>query len=88
MNQADYIVCCRLGKASYVVPGSLTATCSQCGKLVLVSPSSLEVRDHSPNSRILCIECAISEMEKAKGEIMELTRAQVEEIEEWKKARS
>lgn len=80
-----YIVCCRVANVSYVVPGCLTANCAKCGELVLVSPSSLEIRQGNPNSQLICIECVLPIMEEHGGEIAELTPAQVQEIEEYRK---
>lgn len=80
-----YIACCRVANVSYVVPGSLTANCTKCGELVLFSPSSLEIRQDNPHSQFLCIECALVSMEEQGGEIAELTPAQVQEIEEYRR---
>lgn len=85
MTRPDYIVCCRVANASYIVPGSLTANCAKCGELVLVSPSSLEIRQDNPDSQFLCKECALPMMKEHVGEIMELTPAQVKEIEEYRR---
>jgi len=85
MMQPDYIICCRVARASYIVPGSLTAKCARCGELVLVSPSTLEIRQNRPDSQFLCIECGLAQMEKTGGEIMELTQAQLKEIEEFER---
>jgi len=87
MKQPDYIICCRVAKASYIVPGSLTANCSKCGELVLVSPSTLEIRQNSPESKFLCVECGLAEMERTGGEITELTPAQIKEIDEYRGGR-
>lgn len=85
MARPDYFVCCRVANVSYVVPGSLTANCAKCGELVLVSPSSLEIRQDNPDSQFICMECVLPIMEEHGGEIAQLTPAQVQEIEEYRR---
>ena len=89
MTRPDYIVCCpvanAVAKGSYIVPGSLTASCIKCGQPVLVSPSSLEVRQDNPDAQFLCMECALISMEKIGGEIIEFTPAQIQELDEYRR---
>ncbi len=83
-RNVDWIISCRVASASYIVPGSLTASCAKCGELVLVSPSTLEIRQGSHDSQFVCMECGFAMMEKDGSEVMELTPAQVREIEEYR----
>lgn len=82
--KVDVIVSCRVANAKHRVPGSLTANCTLCGELVLMSPSTLEIRKDNPDSRVLCMKCALP---LEGGEIMELTPAQLKEIEDWRQSR-
>lgn len=84
---ADTFICCRVADARYVVPGSLTAKCAKCGERVWVAPSSLEIRQDNPDSQFVCNQCAFAQMEQCGGEveIMELTPAQIKEVEEYRR---
>lgn len=85
MSKVAYIISCRVADASYIVPGSLTSRCANCGEVVLVSPSSLEVRQDNPGSQFLCIQCGLAQIEKTGGEFMEFTPAQKTEIREFRR---
>ena len=71
----------------YVVPGSLQCQCQNCGCAVWVAPSSWLIMHEHPEMEVYCWDCAFDKMKKEPGEIIELTPAQRQEIEEWRKKR-
>jgi len=87
MSNVDYIISCRVADASYIVPGSLTGKCANCGEVVLISPSSLEIRQANPGSQFLCIQCGLAQIEKMGGEFIGFTPAQAAEIEKYRRRR-
>ncbi|GAH91045.1 unnamed protein product [marine sediment metagenome] len=87
MLEQTVLVCKPVGSLGYVVPGSLPGECSQCGKPVWIAPSSWFLLHDNPETIILCRTCGFANMAKDKGEIQELTPAQVEEIQEYLKSR-
>jgi len=79
-----YILCMPVSHPGYVVPGSLKVKCEQCPELVFVAPSSWLIRHDNPGAKIICMKCALSEMESEGGEIMDITPAQLGEIQDYK----
>lgn len=69
----------------YVVPGSLPHKCSACGEPTWIAPSSWLIMQDKPGSEIMCEECAMPHMVTHPGEISELTPAQRDEIEEYRR---
>lgn len=83
MPEQKVLVCTRVSDEGYIVPGSVQTTCSECGLLVWVAPSSWEIVTASPGMDIICNRCAL--MEKEGGEIAELTPAQMKEIAQYRR---
>lgn len=70
----------------YVVPGSLHGVCNKCRRGVWIAPSSWLILHEHPGTEVNCWGCAFARMDKEPGEIMDLTPAQRQEIEEWRKS--
>jgi len=86
MPERKALMCQPVAFEGYVVPGGLPEKCSECGQPVWVSPSSLLILHDNPGTIILCVPCAIAQME-GDGElkIEDITPAQAEEIKEYLK---
>jgi len=58
--------------------------CAQCGQLVWLSPSSFILLHDNPGARVLCWDCGQQELRQHPGEIMPISPAQQDEIEEYR----
>lgn len=87
MPESNVLICMPVDHPGYVVPGSLHWVCHKCKCGVWVAPSSWLILHENPGMEVYCWECAFARMEKEPGEIMELTPAQRQEIEDWRKKR-
>jgi len=85
MSEERALICKLVGSPGYVVPGSLPIKCSQCGQPVWVAPSGWLLLHDDPAAVILCMTCGLAIMTKHKGRIQDLTPAQMEEIEEYRR---
>lgn len=73
------IICGRVGGDVTVVSGSDTRTCERCQNPVWAAPSSLKVLKENASVSILCMQCALPEILKAKREEMMLATGAEEE---------
>ncbi len=81
MPEKKYLMCWPVSLEGYVPPGYLQDKCSKCGQAVWVSPSSWLILHDNPGMEILCIPCALEQMERDKHfELEDITPAQAEEI--------
>lgn len=90
MPEEQILICKAVDSPGYVVPGSLPMKCHECNKAVWVSPSSMLLLHDNPEMQIKCESCAFAHMSSHKGtnEIVDLTQAQMEEIEEYYRSRN
>jgi len=90
MPEEQILICKAVKSPGYVVSGSLPMKCQECAKLVWVSPSSMLLLHDNPKMQIKCQSCAFAHMSSHKGtsEIVDLSQAQLEEIEEYYRSRN
>ena len=84
MSKPDVIIAMPFDHPGYVVPGSLHHICHQCHRGVWLAPSAWLMMHENPLLEVPCWHCAFARIEKEGGEMMGLTPAQIEEIEEWR----
>ena len=80
------IVCMRVSKDVYVVPGSQYGYhCESCGEEVWVAPSGFDIISEHSSCAIICLDCFVKkEMAKEEEvEIQPLTPRQVLEVKAW-----
>lgn|GEM_PF-2093709 len=86
-EEPEILIAMPVDYPGYVVPGSFQHQCQNCRCAVWVAPSSwLMMREH-PGMEVYCWDCAFIKMKKDPGEIMEVTPAQRQEVEEWRNKR-
>ncbi|GAI13658.1 unnamed protein product [marine sediment metagenome] len=85
MPEPGVLIAMPVDYPGYVVPGSLHGVCHKCRRGVWIAPSSWLILHDNPDIEVLCWVCAFAGMEKAPGEFMALTPAQLQEIEEWRR---
>jgi len=83
MPEEKALICQLVSSPGYVVPGSLPIKCHKCDKAVWVSPADMLLLHNNPEMTILCELCGCDCMAEHPGPIEPLTRAQIEEIEEY-----
>lgn len=90
MPEEQILICRAVNPPGYVVLGSLPMKCHECNKAVWVSPASMLLLHDDPKMQIKCMSCAFAHMSSHKGtsEIIDLTQAQMEEIEEYIRSRN
>jgi hypothetical protein len=84
MPEPTVLIAMPVDHPGYVVPGSLHYVCTQCHRGVWIAPSSWLIMHENPGIEVLCWGCAFDRIDKEGGEMMELTPAQIQEIEEWR----
>ena len=66
----------------YIVPGSVEATCFDCGVKVYVAPSGRKLQE-SGNCIIVCPKCGLRRLEQEKEPKFEMVSGQDKEIRDW-----
>jgi len=61
-SEGDILVCLPKSRGPRL-PGSITATCSECGQNVLIAPSGQELLRQTP-MKVICLECMAKERER------------------------
>lgn len=87
MSEQKVLIAMPVDHHGYVVPGSLRWICHECHRGVWIAPSSWLIMHDDPAMEVLCWTCAAARMEKEPGEMVELTPAQIEEIEEYQRSK-
>lgn len=87
MSEQKVLIAMPVDYPGYVVPGSLHYICHECRRGVWIAPSSWLIMHGNPGMEVLCWACAAASIEKEPGEMMGLTPAQAEEIEEYRRRR-
>ena len=64
-REGDVLVCALKAWGSGL-PGSITSTCSQCGRDVVIAPSGQEMM-RKVSVRVMCLECALRLLEQQHG---------------------
>lgn len=64
----------------YIVPGSKEEDCSDCGTRIYISPSGYAARE---GNILVCLDCALSRIEKDDWPIMDTLPGQAEEVLEY-----
>jgi hypothetical protein len=85
VSEEIVIICMPVTASGYVVPGAVQVKCSGCQELVWVAPSSWLVMADNPGSKVLCWSCGADTIRANPGPMKFGTRAQIEEVEEWRR---
>ena len=85
MAMVSFLVGIPVTYRGYVVPGSLPVSCAHCGQVVLVAPSSFIILHDNPGTQVLCPGCGLQEYRQHPGEIIPISPAQQDEIEEYRR---
>jgi len=56
------IICRPLFEPGVAVEGSIVGNCADCGKLIVVAPSTLRFKKDNPKTEIVCNECGAKRM--------------------------
>lgn len=79
------VVCQRADCGLPTIPAAGRASCEKCQAVVSVAPSTMRMIESAlqRRHRILCIECALPEMQRKGAKFQQPTVAQIEEIHQY-----
>jgi hypothetical protein len=79
-DEGTVLICKPVDFPGYIVPGSITRECAECGRLIILAPSGQDIIKDNPGSYALCWLCGAKFIEEHPGKLQPPTSAQREEI--------